>query len=69
MFSKMGFEKRLYIEKSFDTGGFRRVVLEHIFRLYDYAFVNDGKMTGTLANSMSVIGKVKDLPILYLKYR
>lgn len=51
------------------AGGFGRVTLEHAIKDYDCSFVDDGKSIGEKINGIEVVGGIKDLSLLFLKYK
>ncbi len=51
------------------AGGLGRVVSEHICDIYDCAFLDDGKPSGTVVCGVPVIGAVKDLGKYYPEYQ
>ena len=50
------------------AGGLGRVVSEHAGKIYDCAFLDDGKPSGTIVCGVPVIGTVKDLEKFYPEY-
>ena len=51
------------------AGGFGRVVLEHVIKEYDCAFIDDGVPVGTMVNDVPVVGKISDIGSLYGEYK
>lgn len=51
------------------AGGFGRVTLEHAIKEYDCSFADDGKSIGEEINGVKVVGRVKDLPVLFDEYK
>lgn len=50
------------------SGGFGRVVSEHVIKEYDCAFVDDGYDIGTSICGIPVVGKIADLKLLRKEY-
>lgn len=51
------------------AGGFGRVVLEHAYKNYDCAFVDDGKEQGEMICNTPVVGKLSDLMKLFGEFK
>ena len=51
------------------AGGFGRVLLEHVIKEYECAFLDDGHEIGTLVDGVPVIGKTGDMKKWFGEYK